>query len=89
MNLKKLFVVSSMLVMAWTTANAELVNGVRQKPEPATTAWSVGTQEAPYYLYNTSAKLFFTQGNTWGTRGCVGPAATAVQLYFRDRKSVV
>ena len=44
MNLKKLFVVGSVLVMAWTTANAELVNGVRQKPEPATTAWSVGTQ---------------------------------------------
>lgn len=84
MNLKKLFVVGSVLVMAWTTANAELVNGVRQKPEPATTAWSVGTQEAPYYLYNTSAKLFFTQGNTWGTRGCVGPAASAVKVYFSE-----
>lgn len=84
MNLKKLFVVGSVLVMAWTTANAELVNGVRQKPEPATTAWSVGTQEAPYYLYNTTAKLFFTQGNTWGTRGCVGPAASAVKVYFSE-----
>lgn len=84
MNLKKLFVVGSVLVMAWTTANAELVNGVRQKPEPATTAWSVGTEDAPYYLYNTSAKLFFTQGNTWGTRGCVGPAASALKLYFSE-----
>ena len=84
MNLKKLFVVGSVLVIAWTTANAELVNGVRQKPEPATTAWSVGTQDAPYYLYNTSAKLFFTQGNTWGTRGCVGPAASAVKVYFSE-----
>lgn len=84
MNLKKLFVVGSMLVVAWTTANAELVNGVRQKPEPATTAWAVGTQEAPYYLYNTTAKLFFTQGNTWGTRGCVGPASTAVKVYFSE-----
>ena len=27
MNLKKLFVVGSVLVIAWTTANAELVNG--------------------------------------------------------------
>ena len=84
MNLKRLFVVGSMLVMAWTTANAELVNGVRQKPEPATTAWAVGTEEAPYYLYNTSAKLFFAQGNTWGTRGCVGPASTALQVYFSE-----
>ena len=84
MNLKKLFVVGSMLVMAWTTANAELVNGVRQKPEPATTAWTVGTEEAPYYLYNTSAKLFFTQGNTWGTRGCVGPVASALKVYFSE-----
>lgn len=84
MNLKKLFVVGSMLVVAWTTANAELVNGVRQKPEPATTAWAVGTQDAPYYLYNTTAKLFFTQGNTWGTRGCVGPASTAVKVYFSE-----
>ena len=73
-----------MLVMAWTTANAELVNGVRQKPEPATTAWTVGTEEAPYYLYNTSVKLFFTQGNTWGTRGCVGPVASALKLYFSE-----
>ena len=73
-----------MLVMAWTTANAELVNGVRQKPEPATTAWTVGTEEAPYYLYNTSAKLFFTQGNTWGTRGCVGPVASALKVYFSE-----
>ena len=84
MNLKKLFVVGSVLVIAWTTANAELVNGVRQKPEPATTAWAVGTQEAPYYLYNTSAKLFFMHGNTWGTRGCVGPAAYAIKVYFSE-----
>lgn len=74
MNLKKLFVVGSVLVMAWTTANAELVNGVRQKPEPtATQSWVLSSDTTQnFYLYNPGAKAFFTEGNAWGTQASVG-----------------
>ena len=74
MNLKKLFVVGSVLVMAWTTANAELVNGVRQKPEPtATQSWVLSSDTTQnFYLYNPGAKAFFTEGNSWGTQASVG-----------------
>ena len=83
-NLKKLFLLGSLFLLTGTAANAELVNGVRQLPEPATTAWTVSSEDTPYYLYNTSAKMFFTQGNTWGTRACVGPVLSAIPVYFSE-----
>ena len=83
-NLKRLFLLGGLFLLTGTATNAELVNGVRQMPEPATTAWTVGSEDTPYYLYNTSAKMFFTQGNTWGTRGCIGPASTAVKVYCSE-----
>ena len=33
-----------------------------------------------YLLYNVTAEKYFTQGNTWGTRGCVGPESSAVRI---------
>ena len=69
MNLKKLFVVSSMLVMAWTTANAELVNGVRQRPNVAKAEQF--QVDVTYYLFNTKARLFFAGANDWNTRASV------------------
>ena len=83
-NLKKLFLLGSLFLLTGTAANAVLVNGVRQLPEPATTAWTVSSEDTPYYLYNTSAKMFFTQGNTWGTRACVGPVLSAIPVYFSE-----
>lgn len=69
MNLKKLFVVGSVLVMAWTTANAELVNGVRQRPNVAVAEdFQV---DVTYYLFNTKARLFFAGANDWNTRASV------------------
>lgn len=61
-------------------------NGRRIAPEveSVATSFTTGSEENVYYLYNTSAKLFFTQGNTWGTRGCVGPATSAIKLYFDE-----
>jgi len=81
MKIKQLLVLGCVLLTS-ITATAAVVDGVRQKPEPVTSPWTVSSAEAPYYLYNTSAKLFFTQGNTWGTRGCVGPQASAIKIYF-------
>ena len=69
MNLKKLFVVGSVLVMAWTTANAELVNGVRQRPNVAKA--EKFQVDAVYYLFNTKARLFFAGANDWNTRASV------------------
>lgn len=82
MNLKKLFALSGVLLIACTSAMAAIVDGVRQAPEPVTSPWAVGSEDAPYYLYNTAAKKFFTEGNTWGTRACVGPHASAIKVYF-------
>ena len=69
MNLKKLFVVGSMLVVAWTTANAELVNGVRQRPNVAKAEQF--QVDVTYYLFNTKARLFFAGANDWNTRASV------------------
>ena len=69
MNLKKLFVVGSVLVMAWTTANAELVNGVRQRPNVAKA--EKFQADVTYYLFNTKARLFFAGANDWNTRASV------------------
>lgn len=69
MNLKKLFVVGSVLVIAWTTANAELVNGVRQRPNVAKAEQFQA--DVTYYLFNTKARLFFVGANDWNTRASV------------------
>lgn len=74
----------SIALMFATSTMATIVDGVRQAPEPTTTAWKTGNENSTYYLYNTSAKMFFTQGNTWGTRGCVGPYSSAVKMYFSE-----
>ena len=57
---------------------AAIVDGVRQKPEPAKTQGfvvsEVGDDGAPttyFYLYNVGAKAFFTQSNAWGTQASV------------------
>ena len=83
MKISKLLVLSA-LWLCGLGAEAAIVDGVRQAPEPSTIPFQVGTKEAPYYLYNTSVHLFFTQGNNWGTRACVGPHASAVKLYFEE-----
>ena len=73
-NLKRLFLLGGLFLLTGTVANAELVNGVRQKPVPtATQAWvlSVDTTHN-YYLYNPGAKAFFTEGNAWGTQVSIG-----------------
>ena len=83
MKFTKLLVLGAML-LSGSSAWAALVGGERVKPEPTGVTFQTGSTEEVFYLYNTSAKMFFTQGNTWGTRGCVGPYASAVKMYFSD-----
>ncbi len=72
MKFSKLLVLGALLFIG-SNANAELVNGVRQVPVPAATqGFTVSPDvETNYYLYNTSAKMFFTEGNSWGTQASV------------------
>ena len=47
------------------SANAEIVDGVRQKPIPTK---SPLVYDEPMYLYNVGAKAFFVPGEPYETR---------------------
>lgn len=84
--MKKILLLLAIACFTITVHAALDENGRRIAPEveSVATSFTTGSEENVYYLYNTSAKLFFTQGNTWGTRGCVGPATSAIKLYFDE-----
>jgi PHD/YefM family antitoxin component YafN of YafNO toxin-antitoxin module len=65
---------SALLLVGSGVANAEVKDGVRVQPQPAKTQGFVAseTTDTYYYLYNVNAKLFFTEGNAWGTQASVG-----------------
>jgi len=65
------------LALTCTQAMAEIVNGVRQRPEPQTTAF-VADQE--FYMYNVGSGTFFTQGNSWMTQASVGSTPRKVKF---------
>lgn len=69
MRFSKLLVLSA-LCLSGISAQAAIVGGVRQKPEPAS---FVSYQlNDTVYLYNTGAKMFFLGANDWSTRASVG-----------------
>ena len=74
MKFTKLLVLSTLLLVGSGVANAEVKDGVRVQPQPAKTQGFVAseTTDTYYYLYNVNAKLFFTEGNAWGTQASVG-----------------
>ena len=81
---------SKLLVLGalWLTAGsamAEIVDGVRQKPVPATTSFVVETE---VYIYNTGAKSFFTQGNSWATQASVSDEGRKMQFIARAEEGV-
>ena len=64
--------------MTGATANAELVNGVRQRPNVAKTeAFQVDTE---YYLFNDKARMFFLGANDWSTRASIGNKGYKVKV---------
>lgn len=83
MKFTKLLVMSALWLVGLSASAADFVT--RTAPTNADIA---NVPEVPvefkvgetYLLYNTSAQKFFTQGNTWGTRGCVGPKVSAVRI---------
>ncbi len=75
MRLSRLFAAAAMLMAAAGT-RADIVQ--RTAPEPAATQ---GFQmEEVFYLWNTGAKKFFTEGNAWGTQASVGDEGLKVKF---------
>ncbi len=78
MKIKQLLVLGGFLLMTGATANAELVNGVRQRPNVAKAeAFQVDTE---YYLFNDKARMFFLGANDWSTRASIGNKGYKVKV---------
>jgi len=74
MKISRLLVLSALWLGLTGTAQATIVDGVRQKPAPAQTQGfeASETTDTYFYLYNVDAKAFFTEGNAWGTQVSIG-----------------
>lgn len=81
MKFSKLIAMSALWLTA-TAATATIVDGVRQKPVPASFAsYQVGDT---VYLYNTGAKMFFLGANDYSTRASVGNQGYKVIFTLTD-----
>ena len=78
MKIKKLLVLGALCLTA-SSAVAEIVDGVRQRPAAT---WMAEYPEAEQivYLYNVAARQFFCGGNDWNTRASVSPKGYQVKL---------
>ena len=81
MKIKQLLILGGVLLSS-ITANAEIINGVRQRP-------NVGKTEAlqldvVYYLFNTEARMFFVGANDWNTRASIGTKGYKVKIVQSD-----
>lgn len=74
--------------MASTTANAELVNGVRQRPNVDAAKAEAFQADISYYLFNTKARMFFVGANDWNTRASVGTTGYAVKFLTVDDTAI-
>ncbi len=81
MKTKKLLVLGALCLFGLSANAADLIE--RTQPtvadvNPVAVAFEADHQ---YLLYNVGAEMFFTQGSTWSTRGCVVPnQASAVRI---------
>lgn len=66
---KSKLLIAGALLLAGNIAQAEIVDGVRQKPVPAKTQLQYGET---LYLYNVNAKGFFLGANSYDTRASYG-----------------
>ncbi len=77
MKVSKLLAMSALLLTGSSVAEAALVDGVRQKPEPKTTAFEWNTT---LYMYNTGVKKYFLGANSWDTRASVSDKGYKVKF---------
>lgn len=81
MKIKQLLILGGVLLSS-ITANAEIIDGVRQRPNVVKTeAFQI---DAVYYLFNTEARMFFVGGNDWNTRASVGTKGYKVKIVQSD-----
>lgn len=81
MKIKQLLVLGAVLLTS-VTATAEIINGVRQRPNVGKTeAFQI---DAVYYLFNTEARLFFLGANDWNTRASIGTKGYKVKIVQSD-----
>jgi hypothetical protein len=81
MKLKQLLVLGA-LCLTTTSAMAELVNGVRQRPNVA--SCEEFQADAVFYLFNTKARMFFVGANDWNTRASVSDKGYKVKFTNYD-----
>ncbi len=77
MKVSKLLAMSALLLAGSGAAEAALVDGVRQKPEPKT---STMQWNSTMYLYNAGAKKYLLGANDWETRASVGNSGWKVRV---------
>lgn len=81
MKIKQLLILGGVLLSS-ITANAEIIDGVRQRPNVVKTeAFQI---DAVYYLFNTEARMFFVGGNDWNTRASIGTKGYKVKIVQSD-----
>ena len=81
MKLSKLLVLSALSLLG-LSAQATIVDGVRQKPVPQSGAtYQVGEE---FYLFNMGSKTFFTVGNDYSTRASVADEGQKVVFTATD-----
>ena len=79
MKFKQLLILGALSLTTATTAVAEIVDGVRQRPT-ATFMTEDLQPEQVCYLYNVAAHQFFCGANDWNTRASVSPKGYKVKL---------
>ena len=77
MKVSKLLAMSALLLAGSGAAEAALVDGVRQKPQPQTTAFEWNTT---LYMYNTGVSKYFLGANSYSTRGSVSDRGYKVKI---------
>ena len=80
MKISRLLVLSALWLVGLGANAADLIERVEPTMEDIVetpVAFEVGKT---YILYNKTAAMFFTQGSTWSTRGCVVPNKTSAVM---------
>lgn len=80
MTVSRLLVLSALWLGSLSVNAADLIERVQPTNDDVqakAVEFAVGQS---YLLYNTTADAYFTQGNNWGTRGCIGPKSSAVRI---------
>ena len=81
MKFTKLLVLGALCLTA-TSAMAEIVDGVRQRPNVAQKETFQADQI--FYLFNVQARMFFCGANDWETRASVSPTGYKVKFTATD-----